>query len=113
MFLYEGTLKILPTESTTFRDAYNVRLAETTIIDIAWLHGTARPTLCILHEDRKQARHVITYVLDMQEKELLPGEQLRKDDAMEYVYFMTIFDLPVFATQARGANQMWSTRRKY
>lgn len=73
MLLYEGTLKVVPIERGTLREAYNVRLAELDIVDLCWLYDCPRPTLCVLHKDNRNARHVKTYVLDPQERALLPG----------------------------------------
>jgi DNA damage-binding protein 1 len=68
-----GSLKVLPIESGSVREAYNVPLDEFMILDLVFLHGSPRPTVCVLYEDPKQARHVKTYIIDNTERELLPG----------------------------------------
>lgn len=55
------------------RDAFNIRLNELTVRAIAFLHGTSQPTLAILHEDTEQNRHVQTYTVVAQKKELEKG----------------------------------------
>lgn len=73
MHLYEGLLKVVPIENASLREAYNVRLEELRVLDIAFLYGYAKPTLCLLFEDARRARHIKTYTLDSREKELLEG----------------------------------------
>ena len=73
MHLYEGLLKVVPIESSSLREAYNVRLEELRLLDIVFLHGCAKPTLCVLFEDARRGRHLKTYTLDSREKELLEG----------------------------------------
>ena len=43
------------------------------LIDMKFLHGCPRPTVCILYEDNRNHRHLKTSVVDMRDKELAPG----------------------------------------
>lgn len=73
MILSEGMIKILPIEGMSFKEAYNVRLDVNRFLDIKFLHGCARPTLCLLYEDARRFRHIRTFVVDSREKELIQG----------------------------------------
>lgn len=42
-------------------------------IDIKFLHGCPRPTICVLHEESRKSRSLTTYEIDPREKELRPG----------------------------------------
>lgn len=55
------------------KEAMNFSLIETRILDIKFLYGCARPTLCMLYQDNRQVRHVKTLVLDTREKEATAG----------------------------------------
>ena len=54
-------------------EAFNLPLHESTVIDMVFLHGCAHPTVCMLSEDSRRARHLRTFVVDVTERELLPG----------------------------------------
>jgi len=73
MILSEGMIKILPIEGLAFKEAYNVRLDVNRFLDIKFLHGCAKPTLCMLYEDPRRYRHIRTFVVDLREKELIQG----------------------------------------
>jgi len=73
MILSEGMIKILPIEGLSFKEAYNVRLDVNRFLDIKFLYGCARPTLCLLYEDARRFRHIRTFVVDSREKELIQG----------------------------------------
>ena len=42
-------------------------------LDLKFLYGCPRPTICMLYEDSRNSRHIKTFVVDMKEKELAPG----------------------------------------
>ena len=79
LFLQEGLLKVLPVEQGVFREAFNLRFDELTFIDVCFLHGCSRPTLCLLYEDHHRCRHVKSYQLDLKERELVTGPLLYKN----------------------------------
>ena len=55
-------------ESGQLAEAFNIRLEELNVIDLKFLHGCAKPTLALLHQDPKNARHLRTYVVDLRAK---------------------------------------------
>jgi DNA damage-binding protein 1 len=81
MCLCEGLIKIIPTETAGPKEAFNVRLDELRPLDVKFLHGCARPTICVLYEDNRMCRHLKTYQVDVRERELtlLPWQQKNVD----------------------------------
>ena len=78
--LYDGLFKCLPLDRTgQMREAFNVRLDELQVVDVAFLHGCARPTIAVLHQDTKEARHVKTYEIDLKTKDLVAGPWAQAD----------------------------------
>ena len=55
------------------REAFDVRLEELNVVDVKFMHGCSVPTICVLYEDTKEARHVKTYEVDVKEKTLREG----------------------------------------
>jgi DNA damage-binding protein 1 len=43
------------------------------VIDIKFLYGTAQPTIVVLYQDTKEARHVKTYQISLSQKEFSEG----------------------------------------
>ena len=72
--LYEGLLKVIPIEGTGLKDSFNLRLEMLRFLDIKFLHGCSRPTLCMLYEDNRGSRHFKTYKVDLRDKEISVGE---------------------------------------
>eukprot|EP01038_Epipyxis_sp_PR26KG_P006417 gene6417-8834_t len=70
MQLYEGQIKIIPIES---KEPFSLSLEYSNVIDLKFLYGCARPTLCVLYEDKRRCRHVRTLVLEINDRELSPG----------------------------------------
>ncbi|KAI9141453.1 mono-functional DNA-alkylating methyl methanesulfonate N-term-domain-containing protein [Paraphysoderma sedebokerense] len=54
-------------------DSFNMRIDELNIIDMAFLHGFSKPTLCVLYQDERELRFVKTYKVDVEQKELTEG----------------------------------------
>lgn len=96
MHLYEGEFKLIPMGSRGLLDkeAASIRLEELQVrpcclgciipnnspsslspqvLDMAFLHGMAVPTLAVLYQDTKCARHVKTYEVSVQEKDFGPS----------------------------------------
>jgi DNA damage-binding protein 1 len=65
--------QIIPIEGPSLKEAFNLRLDMLRLLDMKFLHGCVRPTICILYEDNRMNRHIKTSVIDMREKELAPG----------------------------------------
>nr|CAG4643697.1 EOG090X00HD [Lepidurus arcticus] len=69
--LYDGILKIIPLEKDTNEiKAYNVRVEELHIQDIAFLYGCPNPTIIVIHQDM-HGRHVKTHELSLRDKEFV------------------------------------------
>nr|CAG4638924.1 EOG090X00HD [Daphnia magna] len=67
--LYDGLLKIIPLEKDSSEiKAYNIRIEELCIQDIAFLYGCANPTVVIIHQDA-HGRHVKTREISLRDKE--------------------------------------------
>jgi DNA damage-binding protein 1 len=56
------------------KEAFNLRLDELQVLDIQFLYECAKPTVCILYQDSKDARHVKTYEIHLKEKEMVEGK---------------------------------------
>eukprot|EP01127_Copromyxa_protea_P023249 TRINITY_DN865_c0_g2_i1.p1 TRINITY_DN865_c0_g2~~TRINITY_DN865_c0_g2_i1.p1 ORF type:complete len:1099 (-),score=249.89 TRINITY_DN865_c0_g2_i1:13-2826(-) len=55
------------------QEAYNLRIEELLVIDIKFLHNCAQPTIVVLYQDTKEARHVKTYELSLAQKDIREG----------------------------------------
>ena len=49
-------------------EAFNIRLDELKVIDLAFLHNCNVPTIAVLYEDTKEQRHIKTYEINLKEK---------------------------------------------
>lgn len=76
--LYEGLLKIIPIEGSSFKEAFNVRLDIVKFLDLKFIYGCSRPTICILHEEHRKGRHITTFTLDLRDRELIQGPWSQK-----------------------------------
>ncbi|EFC49032.1 damage-specific DNA binding protein 1 [Naegleria gruberi] len=75
--IYEGLLKIIPFENNKhqFKEAFNVRLEELNVIDIAFLESLGSksksgPTFALLYQDHVGSRHVKTYEVKTLDKDM-------------------------------------------
>jgi DNA damage-binding protein 1 len=50
------------------QEAFNVRLDELKVLDLAFLHNCQVPTLAVLYEDTKEQRHIKTYEVSLRDK---------------------------------------------
>mmetsp|Transcript_5262 Transcript_5262/g.15983 ORF Transcript_5262/g.15983 Transcript_5262/m.15983 type:complete len:1099 (+) Transcript_5262:49-3345(+) len=79
LHLYEGQLKVIPiTPRGQFKPAFDIKLEELQVMAIECLHGAAKPTIVLLHEER-YARLVKTYTIELREKALKPGPWSQAD----------------------------------
>ncbi|RYH30099.1 hypothetical protein EON65_06265 [archaeon] len=60
-------------DGVSFREAFNITIEESRVIDIKFLYGCFRPTLCLLYEDNNHARHVKSISVDLRDKEMISG----------------------------------------
>jgi DNA damage-binding protein 1 len=71
--LLMGTLKIIPIDSKgIFMDAFNIRLADTTLLDLCFLQAPGPPQLVYLCEEGDQT-FLRSFTLNIKEKSLSPG----------------------------------------
>jgi len=62
-------MQVIPIgEGGTMMEAFNIRLDEAKVIDMAFLHNCSVPTIAVLFEDTKEQRHIKTYEINMREK---------------------------------------------
>lgn len=72
--LIDGHLKIIPiAPNGMLQEAFNVRLEELKVIDMAFLYECNVPTVAVLYEDTKEQRHIKTYEINLRDKELVKG----------------------------------------
>ncbi|CAH3044667.1 unnamed protein product [Porites lobata] len=72
--LYDGLFKVIPLELDSNKElkAFNIRLEELHVIDIAFLHGCQVPTIVFIYQD-PHGRHVKTYEIVLRDKEFNKG----------------------------------------
>ncbi|KAI8467206.1 MAG: mono-functional DNA-alkylating methyl methanesulfonate N-term-domain-containing protein [Monoraphidium minutum] len=72
LHLYDGLLKVVPIDErgSLGSEMFNVRLEELGVIDMAFLAGCATPTVALLYEDAKHARHIKAYAVGLRSKDL-------------------------------------------
>jgi hypothetical protein len=71
LHLYDGLLKVVPLDpgtGTPGPEAFSARLEELNVIDAAFLAGCPTPTVALLYEDAKHARHIKTYCVGLRSK---------------------------------------------
>lgn len=74
LHLYDGLFKVIPIDSSgKLHDAFNIRLEELNVHTIKFLYGCDKPTIAILYQDTKQAKHIRTYSINLRDKEFEPG----------------------------------------
>jgi len=74
LHLYDGLFKVIPIDAKgQLKEAFNIRLEELKVHDIKFLHGCAKPTIVVLYEDTKEARHLKTYEVSLKEKDFTEG----------------------------------------
>ena len=74
MQLYDGLFKVIPVVAGTgFGEAFNIRMEEIKVVDLALLHCTAEPTLLVLHLDNQDNCHLKTYEVSVRDKDFRAG----------------------------------------
>ena len=62
-------MQIIPVgDNCALQEAFNVRMEELKVLDIAFLHNCTAPTLTVLYEDTKEQRHIKTYEVSLRDK---------------------------------------------
>ncbi|KAF2317850.1 hypothetical protein GH714_041167 [Hevea brasiliensis] len=78
LHLYDGLFKVIPFDNKgQLKEAFNIRLEELQVLDIKFLYGCSKPTIVVLYQDNKDARHVKTYEVALKDKDLLRVRGLR------------------------------------
>ncbi|KAE8688032.1 DNA damage-binding protein 1 [Hibiscus syriacus] len=74
LHLYDGLFKVIPFDNRgQLKEAFNIRLEELQVLDIKFLYGCLKPTIVVLYQDNKDARHVKTYEVALKEKDFVEG----------------------------------------
>lgn len=74
LHLYDGLFKVIPFDNKgQLKEAFNIRLEELQVLDIKFLYGCSKPTIAVLYQDNKDARHVKTYEVALKEKDFSEG----------------------------------------
>eukprot|EP01080_Neovahlkampfia_damariscottae_P007699 gene7699-12165_t len=80
LHIYDGVFKVVPIIDGIVQEAFNMRIEELNIFDIIFLEGYVQnkkmkncsiPTIAVLYEDSKNAKHIKSYGVDIKQKELL------------------------------------------
>ncbi|XP_073392348.1 DNA damage-binding protein 1 isoform X2 [Physcomitrium patens] len=80
LHLYDGMFKVIPIDNKgQLKEAFNIRLEELQVLDIKFLYGCANPTIAVLYQDNKDARHVKTYEVNLKEKDFGEGPWLQNN----------------------------------
>ncbi|KMZ57778.1 DNA damage-binding protein 1 [Zostera marina] len=67
-------MEVIPFDNKgQLKEAFNIRLEELQVLDIKFLFGCSRPTIVVLYQDNKDARHVKTYEVALKEKDFIEG----------------------------------------
>ncbi|KAL6500624.1 DNA damage-binding protein 1a [Orobanche hederae] len=74
LHLYDGLFKVIPFDNKGhLKEAFNIRLEELQVLDIKFLYGCPKPTIVVLYQDNKDARHVKTYEVALKDKDFVEG----------------------------------------
>ncbi|XP_010434237.1 PREDICTED: DNA damage-binding protein 1b [Camelina sativa] len=74
LHLYDGLFKVIPFNNKgQLKEAFNIRLEELQVLDIKFLYGCVKPTIAVLYQDNKDARHLKTYEISLKDKEFVEG----------------------------------------
>ncbi|XP_077229211.1 DNA damage-binding protein 1 [Tasmannia lanceolata] len=74
LHLYDGLFKVIPFDNKgQLKEAFNIRLEELQVLDIKFLYGCSKPTIVVLYQDNKDARHVKTYEVVLKDKDFTEG----------------------------------------
>ncbi len=62
-------MQVIPIDDKgQLHEAFNMRIDELNVIDMIFLEGCAKPTIAVLYQDNKDARHIKTYEVVLKEK---------------------------------------------
>ena len=102
MHAYQGTMKVVPIKASgDLGQAFDARVEELSYLDIVFLHGCARPTLCVLYEDSEQysfsqgdARRarIKVYHVDLPNKCIVAGTMVAQAAEVEAAELASVMD---------------------
>lgn len=96
--LYDGLFKVIPIDMKSNKpdvlEAFNIRMEEIVVPDIAFLHGFKEPTIGFIYKDTGGASHVRTYEISLKEKEFLKGPWTNKDNVANEAEIIIPVPLP-------------------
>jgi len=81
LHLYDGLFKVIPIDPRgVLKEAFNIRLEELQVIDIQFLYveKDRLPTILVLYQDNKEMRHLKTYEVNVENKDMSPGPWLQQ-----------------------------------
>lgn len=62
-------VQVIPMDAQgKLEEAFNIRMEELNVIDMAFLEVCAQPTVALVHQDTKDHRHIKTYEVSLKEK---------------------------------------------
>lgn len=77
LHLYDGQLRITSILNGNFCNFFTIRMDELNIIHMCFLSAaqlnSTKPVVAVLYEDTRHARHLKTYIVDLEQKELEDG----------------------------------------
>ncbi|KAM0887190.1 hypothetical protein ACQ4PT_029232 [Festuca glaucescens] len=74
LHLYDGLFNVIPFDNKgQLKEAFDIRLEELQVLDTKFLYGCVKPTIVVLYQDNKDARHVKTYEVALKDKDFVEG----------------------------------------
>ncbi|KAM0860241.1 hypothetical protein ACQ4PT_046665 [Festuca glaucescens] len=74
LHLYDGLFNVIPFDNRgQLKEAFDIRLEELQVLDTKFLYGCVKPTIVVLYQDNKDARHVKTYEVALKDKDFVEG----------------------------------------
>ncbi|KAI3709968.1 hypothetical protein L2E82_39739 [Cichorium intybus] len=74
LHLYDGFLNAIPFDNKgKLTEAFYIKLKEREVLDIKFLYGCPKPTIVVLYQDDKVARHVKTYEVSLKDHNSVEG----------------------------------------
>ena len=85
-------MQVIPMDSMGFQEAFNIRVDQLQVLSMEFLYDCPRPTVALLYQDNKDARHLRTYEISIKDKVTLQpvarplvGAALHSDADKQYV----------------------------
>ncbi|KAL3498131.1 hypothetical protein ACH5RR_040863 [Cinchona calisaya] len=80
LHLYEESFKVIPFDNQgQLMETINIRLKELQVLDIKFLYGGTKPTIVVLYQDDKDARHLKTYEVNLKDEDFVEGPWSRNN----------------------------------